>query len=145
MGTSANRRTRLGRRHVAHVSRVTDLVRRRAVRHPVRVEVRPRGHAAVRGVAELVDVEPVEALGEAGDVADDFRGAVARLRERHGALDAGGAGEDADRLLLVRGADDEGGGAARGCARGERLRGERRAVGSRRGRRARQPSIDRYR
>ena len=69
-------------------------------------------------VPELVDVETVEAFGEAGDVADDGGGAVAGLGEGDGALDAGGAVQDADSRLVL-GDDGEDGGAAGGDA-GER-------------------------
>ena len=74
---------------------------------------------ASRGfVPELVDVETVEAGGEAGDVADDGGGAVAGLGEGDGTLDAGGAGQDADSLLVLSD-DGEDGGTAGGDA-GER-------------------------
>lgn len=89
---------------------------------------------ASRGfVPELVDVETVEAGGEAGDVADDGGGAVAGLGEGDGTLDAGGAGQDADSLLVL-GDDGEDGGAAGGDA-GERAGLEGDAAERERGRR----------
>ena len=78
-------------------------------------------------------METVEAGGEAGDVADDGGGAVARLGEGDGALDAGGAGQDADSLLVL-GDDGEDGGAAGGDA-GERAGLEGDAAEGRGGRR----------
>ena len=79
-------------------------------------------------VPELVDVETVEALGEAGDVADDGGGAVTGLGEGDGALDAGGAGQDADGLLLVSDDGEDGrtaGGDTAGRAGREGDAGER--------------------
>ena len=53
------------------------LVGGRAVLALVQVEVGSGGHAAVGGVAELVDVETVLAGLQVGDVADDRDGTVA--------------------------------------------------------------------
>ena len=96
--------TRRGGLDVAEITGVTNGISRRAVVHAVRVEVRARGHASVRRVAELVNVKPVLPRGQAGDGTDDGGGAVALLGKLDDAGDTGGTGEDDDGLLL--GGDD---------------------------------------
>ena len=105
--------------YVAEVTGVAVLVGGGAVVLAVGVEVGPGGHASVGGVAELVDVEAVLARGESLEVAGYFGGSVAGLGEGDDALDAGGAGEDADGLL-IRSLDDESAAGGRG---GERAGG----------------------
>ena len=89
---------------VAEITGVTSGIRRRAVVHAVRVEVRAGGHAAVGGVAELVHVQAVLTRGQAGDGTDDGGRAVTLLGELEHARDTGGTGEDDDSLLF--GGDD---------------------------------------
>ena len=77
-------------------------IRRRTVRHLVRVKVRASGHASVGRVAEFVDVQTVFARRQTGDVADNRRRAGRiLLRQSQGARDASGAGENDDRFLLL--------------------------------------------
>ena len=87
---------------VAEVARVSRRVRRRAVIHLVRVKVRSRGHAPVRRIAELVNVQAVLARRESGDGADDLRRRVAALAQLEHARHPRGAREHAHRLLLLR-------------------------------------------
>ena len=105
--------------YVAEVTGVAVLVGGGAVVLAVGVEVGPGGHASVGGVAELVDVEAVLARGESLEVAGNLGGSVAGLGEGDDSLDAGGAGEDADSLLIGS-LDDESAAGGRG---GERAGG----------------------
>ena len=84
---------------VSEIARVSHRIRRRAVIHLVRVKVRSRGHAPVRGVTELVNVQTVLPRGEAGDGTHDFRRAVAVLAQLKHAAHAGGTREHAHRAL----------------------------------------------
>ena len=84
---------------VSEIARVSHRIRRRAVIHLVRVKVRSRGHAPVRGVTELVNVQTVLPRSEAGDGTHDFRRAVAVLAQLEHAAHAGGTREHAHRAL----------------------------------------------
>ena len=87
---------------VTQITSVSGRIRRRTVRHLVRVKVRASGHASVGRVAEFVDVQTVFARRQTGDVADNRRRAGRiLLRQSQGARDASGAGENDDRFLLL--------------------------------------------
>jgi len=87
---------------VTQITSVSGRIRRRTVRHLVRVKVRASGHASVGRVAEFVDVQTVFARRQTGDVADNRRRAGrVLLRQSQGARDASGAGENDDRFLLL--------------------------------------------
>ena len=58
---------------VTQIPGVSDCIRRRAVRHLVRVKVRTSGHAPVGRVSEFVHVQTVFARRQTGDVADNRR------------------------------------------------------------------------
>ena len=87
---------------VAEIPGVTNLIRRRAVIHVIRVKVRARGHAPVGRVAEFVHVQTVLPRGETRDGTDDFRRTVAVLRQFEHAGDARRAREHAHRRLRVK-------------------------------------------
>ena len=87
---------------VAEIPGVTNLIRRRAVIHVIRVKVRSRGHAPVGRVAEFVHVQTVLPRGETRDGTDDFRRTVAVLRQFEHAGDARRAREHAHRRLRVK-------------------------------------------
>ena len=87
---------------VTQITSVSGRIRRRTVRHLVRVKVRASGHASVGRVAEFVDVQTVFARRQTGDVADNRRRAGrVLLRQSQGTRDASGAGENDDRFLLL--------------------------------------------
>ena len=87
---------------VAEIPGVTNLIRRCAVIHVIRVKVRSRGHAPVGRVAEFVHVQTVLPRGETRDGTDDFRRTVAVLRQFEHAGDARRAREHAHRRLRVK-------------------------------------------
>ena len=87
---------------VAEIPGVTNLIRRCAVIHVIRVKVRSRGHAPVGRVAEFVHVQTVLSRGETRDGTDNFRRTVAVLRQFEHAGDARRAREHAHRRLRVK-------------------------------------------
>ena len=87
---------------VAEIPGMTNLIRRCAVIHVIRVKVRSRGHAPVGRVAEFVHVQTVLPRGETRDGTDDFRRTVAVLRQFEHAGDARRAREHAHRRLRVK-------------------------------------------
>ena len=87
---------------VAEIPGVTNLIRRCAVIHVIRVKVRSRGYAPVGRVAEFVHVQTVLPRGETRDGTDDFRRTVAVLRQFEHAGDARRAREHAHRRLRVK-------------------------------------------
>mmetsp|Transcript_49992 Transcript_49992/g.159993 ORF Transcript_49992/g.159993 Transcript_49992/m.159993 type:complete len:206 (+) Transcript_49992:220-837(+) len=104
------------RSDVAEVAGVALLIFGGAVSLARGVKVGAGGHAAVGGVAELVEVEAVEAGGEALDLAGDG-GRAGVLGEGDDAGHASGTGHHADGLLLRR-EDGEGGAGGGAGARG---------------------------
>ena len=87
---------------IAEIPGVTNLIRRCAVIHVIRVKVRSRGHAPVGRVAEFVHVQTVLPRGETRDGTDNFRRTVAVLRQFEHAGDARRAREHAHRRLRVK-------------------------------------------